>query len=229
MNSLLLEKPKTLRWQVEQSLRDAITSGRFMPGERLIERELCALLGVSRPSLREALRKLEAEGLIRITPYKGPMIPTISADEARQIYSMRALLEGFAAFEFARLITPAKEHRLRAAVTALHDAAKVGSKNLVLESKTQFYRVLLDGCENKLAADMLLTLLFRINLLRGTSLSQSDRLIRTLAEVDEICERIYKGDAEGAQAAARLHVRNAEATAMRILEAQQHPPSRGPS
>lgn len=54
-------KPETLRYQVENVLRQAIMSGRFTPGERLIERELCETLGVSRTSIREALRRLEAE------------------------------------------------------------------------------------------------------------------------------------------------------------------------
>src|SRR5690349_13762377 len=86
----------TLRLQVEEKLRNAIAAGRFKPGERLVERDLCARLDVSRALIREALRQLEAEGLIVAVPHRGPVVASITVEEARQIYAVRALLEGFA-------------------------------------------------------------------------------------------------------------------------------------
>ncbi|OUL96435.1 GntR family transcriptional regulator, partial [Paraburkholderia hospita] len=102
-----LVRPETLRHQVENMLRQAIMSGRFAPGARLIERELCESLGVSRTSVREALRKLEAEKLVRSVPHKGPIVAVISPQEASELYALRGLLEGFAAHEFARLASDA--------------------------------------------------------------------------------------------------------------------------
>src|SRR6202044_153255 len=92
-----LIRPETLRHQVENVLRQAITSGRFAPGARLIERELCETLGVSRTSVREALRRLEAEKLVRSVPHKGPVVAIMSKQEATELYAIRGLLEGFAA------------------------------------------------------------------------------------------------------------------------------------
>jgi DNA-binding GntR family transcriptional regulator len=177
--------------------------------------------------VREALRKLEAEGLIQNTPYKGLIIPLITAAEAREIYAIRALLEGYAAREFARHVTPATAAQLKKAVAGLHAAAKKGDRDRLVETKTEFYRVLLEGSENQLASKMLLTLLFRINLLRGTTLSRADRLPRSLEEIDAICECIYAGDEEGAEAAARIHVRNAEVAAIEVLESNRTEPSAG--
>ncbi|MGB7480377.1 MAG: GntR family transcriptional regulator, partial [Burkholderiaceae bacterium] len=74
-----LRKPESLRSHVENFLRDAIMNGRFQPGERLRERELCELLDVSRPSLREALRRLEAEKLIKTVLHRGPVVAAIDA------------------------------------------------------------------------------------------------------------------------------------------------------
>src|SRR4051812_44559604 len=91
----------TLRMLVEDKLRSAIASGRFKPGQRLIERELCELTGVGRTSIREALRQLEAEGLITTLPHRGPVVTVVTADEAAQLYKVRALLEGFLGREFA--------------------------------------------------------------------------------------------------------------------------------
>ncbi len=71
-------------------LRSAIGSGLFKPGQRLIERELCEQVGVGRTSIREALRQLEAEGLVTTIPHRGPIVSTISVEEAEQLYDLRA-------------------------------------------------------------------------------------------------------------------------------------------
>src|SRR5689334_22743137 len=86
-----------LRQQVDDGLRQAIISGRLAPGARLTERELTEMMGVSRTVIREALRQLESEGLVAIIPHKGPVVRALSLDEARDLYSIRAVLEGFAA------------------------------------------------------------------------------------------------------------------------------------
>src|ERR1700761_1467063 len=92
----IVRKSATLRLLVEDKLRAAIATGRFKPGQRLIERELCELTGVGRTSIREALRQLEAEGLVTTIPHRGPSVSTMTADEAEQLYALRALLEGYA-------------------------------------------------------------------------------------------------------------------------------------
>src|SRR5690606_4359359 len=86
-----------VRRQVAKVLREAITSGRFAPGQRLIEKDLCELLGVSRPSVREALRELESEGLIEIIPNRGPLVKRLTAADAASVYQVRAALEALAA------------------------------------------------------------------------------------------------------------------------------------
>src|SRR3546814_5903815 len=73
-----------LRHQIVKTLRQAILDSRFRPGDRLIERELCELTSVSRTSLREALRLLEAEGLVRIVPQKGVVVAAFDEEESGQ-------------------------------------------------------------------------------------------------------------------------------------------------
>src|SRR5690606_4292109 len=94
---VLFEKPATLRTRVEDFLRSAIMEGRLKGGDRLREVELCDELGVSRPTLREALRTLEAERLITIEPHRGPSVVRITPKVARDLYALRALLESYAA------------------------------------------------------------------------------------------------------------------------------------
>ena len=112
-NSAIFEKPATLRSRVEEYLRSSIMEGRMKGGERLREQELCEQLGISRSTLREALRTLEAERLISIEPHRGPTVIRITEKAAQDLYALRALLEGFAAHEFARLASDADIDRLK--------------------------------------------------------------------------------------------------------------------
>src|SRR5215471_19681693 len=122
-SSLRIDDVPTVRAMVAQKLREAIMSGRLKPGQRLVERELCEMTGVSRPSIREALRLLEADGLVNTVPHRGPVVSTISLEEARQLYAARAVLEGFAGRECARLHDPHVVRRIGNALTRLKAAA----------------------------------------------------------------------------------------------------------
>ena len=91
--------PTTLRELAVERLRDSIITGRFHGGDRLVERTLCDQLGVSRSVVREAIRYLEAEGLVEIPARSGPVVATLDWPRARQIYDIRRLLEAKAAGE----------------------------------------------------------------------------------------------------------------------------------
>ena len=214
-----LVRPETLRHQVENVLRQAIMNGRFAPGARLIERELCETLGVSRTSVREALRKLEAEKLVRNVPHKGPVVAVMSREEAAELYALRALLEGFAAHEFARLASDAMIERFGAAAKELRAQATAQSQEGVLKAKTALYDVLLDNCGNSLVKEILNSLYSRVNLLRATSLMHPDRLPSSLREIDKLHKALKARNADEAQDLARQHVLNAEKAAMRMLDA----------
>ncbi|MGB6008930.1 GntR family transcriptional regulator [Castellaniella sp.] len=216
-----LEKPIGLRDYVENFLREAIVEGRFKPGEKLHERELCELLEVSRPSVREALRKLEAEKLVTTTLHRGPVVAKISPSEASDLYAVRALLEGYAAHQFALLASESEVDELHATVQALHEAGQAGDRKLLLEAKTRFYNVILGGCGNALIRDLLFNLLSRISLLRATSFSRPDRLPESLKEIDALFACIKARDIEAARAAAEQHVRNAQKAALEVLLQQQ--------
>lgn len=215
-----LIRPETLRHQVENVLRQAIMSGRFAPGARLIERELCETLGVSRTSVREALRKLEAEKLVRNVPHKGPVVAVMSRDEAVELYALRALLEGFAAHEFARLASDEAIAQFGEAAKMLRARATAQDQDGVLKAKAALYDVLLDNCGNRLVKEILNSLYSRVNLLRATSLMHPDRLPSSLREIDKLHKALKARDADAAQEQARQHVLNAEKTALRMLAEQ---------
>src|SRR3954470_12777813 len=149
LSNLRIKEVPTLRAIVEEKLREGIVSGMFKPGQRLVERELCEISGGSRPSIREALRLLEAEGLVRIIPHRGPVVNMVTIEEAEQLYAIRSLLEGYAGRECAR-------QRDRKIVKRLRDALKEFQANATDEAdqikllavKTKFYAALMAGCGN---------------------------------------------------------------------------------
>lgn len=176
------------------------------------------MLKVSRPPLREALRLLEAEKLIQLIPNRGPVVARIGVEEARELYALRGLLEGFAAHEFARLASDEQVALLGEKVKGLHVFLEHPDRKGLLAMKSQFYDVLLDGAGNRLINEVLTGLLSRVNLLRATSFSRPERLAQSLVEIDNLFEAIQRRDATQAQRLATLHIHNAQAVALAILE-----------
>ncbi|QUS41115.1 GntR family transcriptional regulator [Tardiphaga alba] len=207
----------SLRQLVEDRLRSAIGSGMFKPGQRLIERELCEQTGVGRTSIREALRQLEAEGLVTTIPHRGPVVSTISADEAAQLYELRALLEAYAGRECARRRDPAIIARLRKQFEIMGKVAGQEDRSDLLAAKTEFYAALLEGCGNVFVERFLKMLLNRVTVLRMTSMTQANRIGRSLKEIEAILTAIEKGDEDGAGQACVTHIQNAATIALAAL------------
>ncbi len=208
-----------VRRQVEYALRDAIIAGRFQPGDHLPDRVLCEMFGASRSVVREAVRLLEAEGLITFIPNRGPFIARLSAAEARQLYEVRAALEAMAGEGFAERASESERAELRRIYEQI--AALRAGDDAVLGLKQQFYTVLLQGCRNRYAARMLEPLLNRIAQLRKTSLSHPLRLPHTIRELRRIVEAIERHDPEEAREACRDHVQRAAAVALRTLNQRE--------
>lgn len=217
---LQVEKDKTtLRGRVEEKLRLAILTGTFKPGQRLIERELCELLGVGRTSIREALRQLEAEGLIDSVPHRGPVVRTITIAEAEQLYALRALLEGYAGRRCAMRADEAFKTALDEAVEGFVAAALGGEAASMIEAKAAMYDLLLDGSGNPFVRQTLTAMHNRINLLRFTSMAQPGRIAHSIAEIREIAAAIRAGVPDRAEAACRFHIEQAAKAAIDCMKA----------
>lgn len=93
----MFERPQTIREAAYSHLREAILAGVLLPGNRISEPTLAEQLGISRTPVREALQRLSQEGLVELTPAKGARVRVLSADEVREVYEVRAMLEGEAA------------------------------------------------------------------------------------------------------------------------------------
>jgi DNA-binding GntR family transcriptional regulator len=164
-----------LRRQVLDELRHSIIAGRLNPGERLVERELIAMMGVSRTVIREALRQLESEGLVAIVPNKGPIVRTLTVEEAREIYAIRAVLEGLAARLFTEHADQTQIVRLELALSAVEKAYDSGDAATMLVTKNNFYEVLFEGAKSETLSSMLAILHGRIWRWRGLGLTHPNR------------------------------------------------------
>ena len=209
--------PQTVHVQTAGKLRNAIMTGYFKPGERLVEAKLCELMQVSRASVREALRRLEAERLVTIVPNRGPSVAEITWSEAEQIYQVRAILEGEAAAMLATRATPADVKQMRKSLAAFAEAAAEDDPIGRLSATGQFYDVLLAGCGNEIIREILEGLNARINFLRARSMSRPERARYSLAEMRRILAAIQKGDQQAARKAAVEHVTAACGAAQRAF------------
>ncbi|MHA6194422.1 GntR family transcriptional regulator [Pseudomonas wadenswilerensis] len=213
--------PVTLREIVLDKLRSAIMNFHLLPGDRLVERDLCDRLGVSRTSVREALRHLESEGLVEFADAKGPRVAIITLEDARDIYELRCVLEGLIVQLFT-LNAKAKDIRaLEKALEENRNALTDGELQQVLESVQGFYDVLLEGSGNHVAATQLRQLQARISYLRATSVSQENRRGASNQEMEKIVEAIKSGDPLAAHQASVDHVRAAAKVALDYLRSKQ--------
>lgn len=173
--SPIRKTPAPLRHQVLDHLRQGIIAGRLAPGARLVERELIAMLGVSRTVIREALRQLETEGLVAIVANKGPVVRELTASEASDLYAIRGVLVGFAARLFVQNAAVAQIETLRAALDDTVRGYKASDTALVIDAKSRFYDILVEGAASESLSSMLRLLHARIARWRALGLRHPKR------------------------------------------------------
>jgi DNA-binding GntR family transcriptional regulator len=211
-----------LRQQVLDGLRRAIIDGRLAPGARLTERELTEMMRVSRTVIREALRQLESEGLIAIIPNKGPVVRSLTLTEAKDLYQIRAVLEGLAARLFTENADDAQLKKIAQALEVVVNAYASGDAQQVLETKNRFYDALFAGAGSETLSSMLGTLHARIWRWRALGLSHPERSAQRSKEsvrnLRAMLAAIKKRDADTAERITREEANRAAAEVMRLLE-----------
>lgn len=199
----------TLRERAADVIRQAIIDHRLPPGTHLKERELCEMLGVSRTSVREALRHLETEQLISTVPHRGPVVVSLSADDARQLYQVRAVLEGLVGEQFALNATREQTVELKRLGREMAASARRDPPDATLAIISEFYTVLFEGSGNRVCAQILKSLNTRISMLRRLSLASRGRPKAMIREVEDIVAAAEAGDALAMKEACIRHVEGA--------------------
>lgn len=206
-----------LREKVLDVLRTAITQRHFAPGRRLVERELCELMKVSRSSVREALRQLESEGLVDLIPNVGPVVKSLSEKEAIAIYEVRAVMEGLAAKLFVENADSTAMTKLESVVRTIRQSVAAGDEAAMLAAKSDLYAVLAEGCGNPVASENLRQMRAQVTLLRGVTLSQRERVAESLSEVEDMLEAIQARDSSRAWDCAIAHIEKCADAAIQAL------------
>jgi DNA-binding GntR family transcriptional regulator len=207
-----------LREQVLDLIREAILDFRYKPGQRLIERELIEQTGVSRTTIREVLRELDAEGLVETIPQKGAIVVVPSPLQAAEIYEVRGALEALAARKFVQNATPDELKRLHEAADQFEQTVKTEAEiSTLLKSKDAFYSVLFEGAANGTISDILSGLQARVRMLRAASLSQPGRPQQAVKEIRMIVAAAEAGDADAAAAACITHLSHAAGAGLGAL------------
>lgn len=212
METDLIRVAAPLRLQVEEAIRSAIRSGELSAGDRLVERELCERFGVSRPLLREALRRLEAERLVEISPNRGAHVVVPTLEDAIDLCQVRAELEGLAASLVAQVGTDAAVAELGVALEELDAAVAQGDPETIRKRKNAFYDRLVEACGNRVLSETLRSLHNRIQLFRGAALAEAGRAEAATAELRGIFEAIVRRDPRTARERTALHLHNAART-----------------
>jgi DNA-binding GntR family transcriptional regulator len=197
---------------VVDQVRDRILQGEYAPGDRLGEVELAEKLGVSRTPVREALRRLTAEGLVDLVPNKGARVVEYPRRDLDQIFAIRARVEGLAAREAARTASDAEIDHLEQVATELKEHSEAGRLEEVYRLNSEFH-----GSLNALAGSSVLTATVG-------QLIHSSVLSRTLHSFDEaarqrsanhhleICAALRARDPDWAEAVMTAHLMSARAS-----------------
>lgn len=211
-------EPAPLRTRIIESMRSAIEQGVLKPGDRLVEKDLCEQLGVSRTSLREALREFEAEGVIAQLGARGLTVVRINHRDAQNIYRIRADLE---ALIFQQFLENADDDELREAERMCGQviiAYKSSEFLPIVDAKRQFYGFICDVARNRVALELLQRLTLRTAQLRSKSVVRKERQAQSIEEMKALRDALLARDVDLARQVARSHVENAAVSALPFVE-----------
>ena len=199
----------SLRGRVFHKIRSDILNGRYKEHEELKEIRIGKELGVSRTPVREALRQLELEGLVQIIPNRGAFVTGIQENDVRDIYAIRALLEGLCARWATERITAEQLEAMEENVYLAEFHAGKGHMEQMAELDNQFHHILYDACGSKMLEHQLIDYHSYVMRIRRKTLSTIERSTASNKEHRAIMEAIRAGKADLAERLASEHMKNA--------------------
>ncbi|WP_417743196.1 GntR family transcriptional regulator [Salipiger sp.] len=199
-----------------------LRDGRLNPGDRLRETDLAERLGVSRTPIREAIRQLEADGVVTHLPRQGASVRTLDYAEVMELYEMRAVLEGTAARLAARA---ASDIEIEELADMNRQMSELGDAPDAFVLNRQFHAALLDAAKNRFLARSIHVLQKALMILGPTTLTEPDRAHKAVEEHFEVLDAIQARDGARAENAMRAHIEAAQRVRVRALRAL---PNRSP-
>lgn len=199
---------KTASLRVYETLRDDIAGGQYSVGERLTEGALADALKVSRTPVREALRRLASEGFVTLSPHAGALVKGWSAQDARDVFETRAIIESEAAARAARNATARDVEELDALARRMEQAAGAPLRDVAgySEMNRDFHARILRLSGNQRLEEIALNLMDLGFLVRSYRLFEQEDVERSLSDHRQLVKAIGAGEAAWAGAVMRAHV-----------------------
>jgi len=201
-------------------LLDEIRDGALSPGARLRETELAERLGISRTPVREAIRQLEADGLVVHLPRQGATIRSLDHAEVVELYEMRAVLEGTAARLAARA---ASDIELAELVALNAELASATAGPQAREMNRQFHRTLIEAARNRFLVKAMSALQKTLLILGPTTLAEPSRAVSAVDEHGAVLAALQARDGAAAELAMRRHVEAALSARLRGMRGREIP------
>ncbi|AHM57092.1 transcriptional regulator, GntR family [Peptoclostridium acidaminophilum DSM 3953] len=207
IGNLKLENYKPLRDIVFEHLREAILIGKLEPSTRLMEVQLADELGVSRTPVREAIRKLELEGLVEMIPRKGAYVADVSVKDVEEVLEIRTGLEGFASMLAAQRMMKEDLGELKRILEIFKKAYEENNPEKMVESDIAFHEVIFKATTNKKLMQMNNSLREQIYRFRRMYIVEYHKSENLIKEHEDIIEAIEKRDGELAMHKAMKHIK----------------------
>ena len=197
---------RTLREAVTDEIRDMIRSGALQPGERLLEDRLAEELGVSRNPVREAIRALEATGLVEVIPRRGAYVATLEADRAAELLELRSVLEAYAARLAAKRRTAEHLEQLRSTLEEGRRATAAGDLVAAARAHREFHLAIESAADHLQLGSVVEPLRAQTELVFSVLVDHRG-LVGWEQHVD-ILDAIAAGDVDGASEATQRHMQS---------------------
>ena len=207
-----------LRDVVFNTLRQAILKGELEPGERLMEIQLAERLGVSRTPIREAIRKLELEGLVHMVPRKGAEVASISEKSLREVLEVRRSLKELAIELACQKITAEQIKELEEAEVQFADAVQKGDAMTIAESDEHYHDVIYQATDNSRLVQILNNLREQMYRYRLEYIKDADKRQILVVEHEHIIRAVKNHNIPEAKQAMREHIDNQQLTVSRNIK-----------
>lgn len=211
-----------LRDVVFNTLRQAILRGELKPGERLMEIQLANKLGVSRTPIREAIRKLELEGLVLMIPRKGAEVADITEKSLKDVLEVRRALEELSVKLTCDRITKEEIKELEQAAENFRKTMKSKDITEIAEADVRFHDVIYTATKNQKLIQLLNNLHEQMYRYRIEYLKDEEVYPKLLKEHKEIIERINRGEKEEAARIVCEHIDNQVNAVMDVIRTKQN-------
>ncbi len=221
LSKINLNDYKPLREVIFNSLREAIIIGELRPGERLMEVQLAEKMGVSRTPVREAIRKLELEGLVDMIPRKGAHVAELSIKDIMDVLEVRASLDGLATSLAAERITDDELKELKHINGQFASYIEKENLNGSIKKDVEFHDIIYKASRNDKLISIINNLREQVQRFRVIYLKEYNDSKNLIKEHNDIYEAVSSRSMENARNIAKTHIMNQESTILSTLKMQK--------